>query len=372
MPKKIYYLTFDDIPDAIYKSQVIDVVNLYKKNGVDCTLVTIFSAKGFKKNKAWVKQYVPDAKVYPSVPKLKNWKKNTLYLKMARIKKGSILICRGIMPTNLALMAFDRSQYTIVYDGRGAILAENEEYHVYAGAGIDDQVEEIERKAILETDFRISVTNELIKHWREKYHYQKNDHIVIPCSLNADFEEVQALPEIEGLSKENILIAYAGSLGGWQSLSYLKSFLMSLLNDDRVKIMFLAKENEIVKELQNQYPGRVYRYFVPVNEVSSYLTQADYGLLIREKSVTNKVASPVKFAEYLASGLKVLISPELGDFSGLSVTHDLGIVVSPENKSIKLEKVSSEEKQRLIQFGKEHFLKSSPAIKDSYLKLADL
>ncbi len=372
MPKRIYYLTFDDIPDAIYKSQVIDVVNLFKENDVDCQLVTIFSAKGFKKNKAWVKKYVPDAKVYPSVPKLKNWRKNKLYLKLAKMKPGSIVICRGIMPTNLALMVLDPKKYTIVYDGRGAILAENEEYHVYAGAGIDDQVEEIERRAILETDYRISVSNQLIEHWKDKYGYKSEKHILIPCSLNADFEEGNQTPKIPGLESEDILITYAGSLGGWQSLDYLKSFLEGLLEKPNIKILFLSRENAIVTELQQKYEGRVLRMFVPVNEVSSYLKQADYGLLIREKSTTNKVASPVKFAEYLASGLKVLISPELGDFSDLTVTHDLGILVSPDITDLELKKVEASERERIIQFGKENFLKSSPKIKDAYLSLAEL
>lgn len=372
MPKKIYYLTFDDIPDAIYKSQVIDVVNLYKENGVDCILVTIFSAKGFKKNKAWVKSFVPDAKVYPSIPKLKNWKKNKLYLKLAKMKPDSIVICRGIMPTNLALMALDRNKFKIVYDGRGAILAENEEYQVYAGAGIDDQVEEIERKAILETDHRISVSNKLIAHWKERYQYTSDKHTLIPCSLNSDFENPNVDPEIPGLGKDDILITYAGSLGGWQSLTYLKEFLIGLLKKENVKIMFLSKENKVVSELQDQFPGKVFRFFVPVNEVSAYLKKADYGLLIREKSVTNQVASPVKYAEYLASGLKVLISPDLGDFSNLTVTHNLGHIVSRDTNNLGLKKQSEEERKRLMDFGKANFLKSSSKIKDAYLGLADL
>ena len=74
----------------------------------------------------------------------------------------------------------------------------------------------------------------------------------------------------------------------------------------------------------------------------------DYGLLIREKSVTNKVASPVKYAEYLASGLKVIISDELGDYTQLSREKNWGIIFNEFNDShlkpglLEKQKISTE------------------------------
>ena len=36
---------------------------------------------------------------------------------------------------------------------------------------------------------------------------------------------------------------------------------------------------------------------VSSEDVSSYLAISDYGILLRKKAITNKVASPSKFAE---------------------------------------------------------------------------
>ena len=70
-----------------------------------------------------------------------------------------------------------------------------------------------------------------------------------------------------------------------------------------------------IENLKRQYPGRMIQIWSAEQDVTSYLKLADYGLLIRENTVTNSVASPVKFAEYLNAGLNVIISPVLKDFT---------------------------------------------------------
>lgn len=52
---------------------------------------------------------------------------------------------------------------------------------------------------------------------------------------------------------------------------------------------------------------------VPHEQVGGYLCAADLGLLLRDSSPTNQVASPTKFAEYLACGLPVLRTTGIGD-----------------------------------------------------------
>jgi hypothetical protein len=82
--------------------------------------------------------------------------------------------------------------------------------------------------------------------------------------------------------------------------------------------------------------------------VKDYLSISDYGILIREYSVTNKVASPTKFAEYLNAGLKVIISPEIGDFSAMVDKYNLGYVYHENNDMLDLKKVSNPEKKQNV------------------------
>jgi glycosyltransferase involved in cell wall biosynthesis len=67
---------------------------------------------------------------------------------------------------------------------------------------------------------------------------------------------------------------------------------------------------------------------VPSDQVALYLSAGDLGLLPRRPSLVNQVASPVKFAEYLAAGLPVLTNQGVGDYSELVHREGIGVALS--------------------------------------------
>jgi glycosyltransferase involved in cell wall biosynthesis len=70
--------------------------------------------------------------------------------------------------------------------------------------------------------------------------------------------------------------------------------------------------------------------FRPHESIGNLIHAADVGLLIRRRDLINSVASPVKFPEYLACGLPVIIGTEVGDYSTLVQKKRLGVLVDPE------------------------------------------
>lgn len=127
---------------------------------------------------------------------------------------------------------------------------------------------------------------------------------------------------------------------------------------------------EEIKQLKLKFGEQIFQQHLSPSEVPEYLLAADYGLLIRENSITNYVASPVKFAEYLSCGLKVIISSELGDYSALTMKHNLGYVIDSLSGNSNLGKVEIGEKLRVSQFAKLNFTKR--AFKAEYKKLLEL
>ena len=89
------------------------------------------------------------------------------------------------------------------------------------------------------------------------------------------------------------------------------------------------------------------------------MSVADYGILLREQSVTNLVASPTKFAEYLALGLPVLISENLGDYSEFVQHHNCGSIVKEALQKIQLNKQTPADKQKLVELSRKYFYKNS-------------
>ena len=58
---------------------------------------------------------------------------------------------------------------------------------------------------------------------------------------------------------------------------------------------------------------------------------ADIAFFLRDDRDLNKASSPVKFAEYIASGLAVVGSPSTGDTSNQIKENNLGMLISTDD-----------------------------------------
>ena len=362
----LYYFTFNDSYSGVYHSQVIDVVKLYKKEGYKIKLIAFVSPRNFNKDKNQIKEFIPDAIVLPSIPKLSNWRLNKYLLNFFTSKKATI-ICRGVFSTNIALLMKSKFE-NIIYDGRGAIKAEQEEYGVYNSTGIEHQIEDLEKEAVLKSDLQISVSSKLLEYWEEEYNYKRGNDTVIPCSVGNNhlnnFEKKYSL--LDGFKEGDILLIYSGSLAGWQSLDNLDELLSEILKNEKVKILFLSQAHSTIDKLSDKFKNRIFRKWLSPSDVPKYLALGDYGILLRNDNITNKVASPVKFAEYLSAGLKVLISENIGDFSELVEENDLGFIVKGDI-DFQINSIDKLEKDRIRKFAWDNF--SKDMVSDKYLEL---
>lgn len=361
----IFYLTFNDSPSGIYSSQVIDVVKFlaieFKSN---VRLVAFISIRGFLKNRSKIKQETRTAIVLPMFPGVSRWKYNILALKVLTfIYHPSAIIGRSVLATLLALKV-KKIATKVVYDGRGAITAEWKEYKVVTDKSMVAQISGQEGKAINESDFRIAVSHQLIAHWNDRFGYRSTKHVVIPCTLNKIYENIIISSESIAKSRQNlglneadIVFVYSGSIAGWQSFDLLLDFIKPVLLEAKSnKLVFLSVLDKNIATLINLFPEQVFCKKVSPNEVPDYLLAGDFGLLIREFSTTNQVASPVKFAEYLACGLKPIISENLGDYSSFVTEHSIGSLYK-EFKTA--EKPSLESKIKINELAKRYFSKSN-------------
>lgn len=364
------YLTVNDAPSGIFKSQVIDVIGELNRNRQqDVKLVVLLSFRNFKENKAQILNWYPKAVVKKMIPSLANWKKNSIILRFIRGIKTEKIIARGPLAFELAFTLNQK----VIYDGRGAVKAELTEFpSMIPNKKIVDSIIMAEEKAVLKSDFKISVSRQLVKYWQSEFGYSGKNHMIIPCTLSESMTGISDhnlfLLKKLNWSQEDLLLIYSGSLAGWQSFKKVSELLNQFLKINHHKVLFLSKECEEIADLQERFPKQVARKWLPHKEVQNYLSIGDYGILIRDENVTNKVASPVKFAEYLSAGLQVLISPNLGDFTELVKSNGLGKVIS--NEVPALEKTSYEIKKQIQDFANKNFTKS--AFKNEFKRLNDL
>lgn len=372
----IFYLTYNDGPSGIYSSQVIDVVK-FIRNELDSPirLVSFISFRKFLKNRAKIKIECPEAIVLPMVPGIKRWRWNRCLLKFLKVlHQPEVIIGRSVLATQLAMRSKKTNQ-RVVYDGRGAIAAEWKEYKVVNEPKLLSEIEKLEHSAIHDSDFRIAVSGQLVEYWKMTYGYRGSEHIVIPCTLNAIFEHMEINDQritgqrkAIGLKEEDTVFVYSGSLAGWQSFDLLYGFVSPLLiSNSNFKLLFLSERDLHISKLELEFPAQIVCRKVQPEEVPAYLFCGDYGLLIRDESTTNKVASPVKFAEYLASGLKVVISEQLGDYTDFVKTHKCGYTYT---EAFPLVKLSLQEKMQTRNLALKFFTKN--AYRNTYSALTGL
>ncbi|MBS1637259.1 MAG: hypothetical protein JST26_15170 [Bacteroidetes bacterium] len=366
------YLTYNDQPSGIFTSQVTDVVNYLNAIGSKkVRLVALISVRQFRGNKTKIKSVCPGAIVLPMFPKASSWKLNlyTLYILCLFLKPDRIM-ARGVFATQLALKLRELKRTSkVIFDARGAYAAELNEYNVVSSPKLKQQISSLEKDALLRSDAQLAVSNALVEYWKKEYHFSGQNHVVIPCTLSRYFEfEFPTLEHIAELrtallfDPSDIIYIYSGSSAGWQSFELVDDHLYRLMSSNAsIKLIILAHNFDEKYKIYQHFRERLLVKHVTQQEVKNYLLAADHGILFREQSVTNLVASPVKYAEYLSCGLKVMISDNLGDYSSFSKEHNL--------LSGAVERTTYEEKKRIHELAMRFFLKID--YKQHYLRLLE-
>jgi hypothetical protein len=373
------YITLDDGYSSVYQSQVIDVCNYLSKNfDTRVRLIAFFSPRVYFANRKKIKKAYKHSIILPLLP-LQKWKWNLLPLLLINFfLRNKTAICRNPFATNLGLQLKKYSRLkSVVYDGRGATYAEWNEYDVTPDQALRDAIKPLEKIAVLESDFRIAVSQKLVEYWQAQFGYADKKHVVVPTTLLSNFahsdftdEKIKEVRTEFGFDEKDVIMVYSGSSAGWQSFNLVTDFLATQIQKNpRVKILFLTKEDDFVRSLKARFPSNVYVKWVDHYFINLYLSVGDYGILIREQSLTNSVASPTKFAEYLALGLPVLISEGLGDYTEFVLHHRAGWIVTSADMEMNLKKRPLEEKQRLIDLSKKYFYKDSAQNHLSYTLL---
>jgi hypothetical protein len=350
------YLTFGDKYSGIYQSQVIDVLKFVNDElGVKSKLIACVPYTIFRSERRIINSNYNNAIVLPMIPSRNHWlffhSLIIIALGFVALVKSTQIVCRNTWSARIGLFLKKIGLINwVCYDGRGASYAEWEEY---LGQNVSinlEKIREAERQAVINSDYRIGVSEKLISYWNIYYNYDisNNKHVVIPCAIAKSFEffisdKDRNKKRLElGFKKDEIIIAFSGGVDKWQSPELIAKVMENIIeNNTKVSFLFLTKKETLNHPAIKPFESYITNMWVKPDEVNIILSIADFALLIRESSITNQVAAPTKFAEYLASGLEVIITNEVGDYSNFVEKNNCGIIYNEEK--LILEKRNSRE-----------------------------
>lgn len=125
---------------------------------------------------------------------------------------------------------------------------------------------------------------------------------------------------IEGKSlhkKKNIpsRIIYSGGTQPWQCAELMMQYVHKTINLFQWIILSTDVAYFEAKSRELNVQDKIFIKSVAPDDVALYYEYCDFGIILREDNIVNRVACPTKLIEYLQYGLvPVVLSPHIGDF----------------------------------------------------------
>jgi glycosyltransferase involved in cell wall biosynthesis len=393
--RKYIYISPIDYSGTIYKTQIIDWLESYKRNGLDFDLwqglhfrthLNIFSAaRMIRKIKSNTTLFSGSFYFFPST--FPGFIFNALILLIIFSKylfhyDELLVFSRGLYGRELNFLKKIYPKRIIsVYDARGA-AAEEYIYSTLKSNLLSKKrfstiahLSYLECYTANEADMVFAVSKVLQNYYIRNYHTDPDKFFTYPCLSNSskfyyDKELRDKMRKKLGYEEHVKVLVYAGGFrNSWHLQDDLFYFLDSIAAiSENTRFLVLSKDKISEKELLESYPrlsGQITFTAVENEEIFKYYNAGDIGILIREDTIMNNVAAPTKFSEYVLCGLPVLISKGVGDYSQFVDKHKIGFVINFEQirdmPSGVLNKIFSLDidKAKIAEIGIKHLSKES-------------
>lgn len=252
---------------------------------------------------------------------------------------------RGLWGPMVLKLAFPFATSNYVYDVRGdledefkAVQSKPLKRSIYLG---------LESWGINNAKAVTAVTSVLA----EKVSAKTNKEVsVIPCCVSmksyegSSEEGVRTRKDI-GFNETDVVFIYSGGLSHYQQVPAMLELWELFLKCSNVKFLLLTNEDPhshpVTLNEPAKFGSRLKHFSVGREQIPQMLKLANVGFMLRDTRSLNKAASPVKFPEYLASGLAIAASPGTGDASNIITEHELGVLIDPGNLDAGFEELSN-------------------------------
>lgn len=222
-----------------------------------------------------------------------------------------------------------------VFDVRASLS--NEVRH--KNKGLKGEIAELyilnkERSVFRRADHLLCVSDQM-KKWISRVS-GRDDATVIPCCADHDkfFPDNNMRLKLRaqlGWDKNSLAIVYVGGSSYWQRPYDIVQVLEKIKTKiPQLKVLVLTGAVEFYQNLFLQkkiFSSDVSIFSVKHEDVGGWLNVADAGIILRHNILLNNVASPIKIGEYLATGLPVICTKGIGDYSQKIFSFGAGVVI---------------------------------------------
>ncbi|MFC1621046.1 glycosyltransferase family 4 protein [Candidatus Omnitrophota bacterium] len=189
----------------------------------------------------------------------------------------------------------------------------------------------------------------------EGYFAERSDEVVILTNKAKDFvvnrynmKSITVIPACVDLNRFNLertvndglrsrylldgkfVLMYTGSIGTWYMLSEMVDFYRELANSNLDTAFFILSQTEkrfIERCIPEDLKKKVIIDSTGPTKVVDFLNLSDAGIFFIKPCLSKISSCPTKFAEYLATGLPVVINRGVGDTEAIVRENKVGVVI---------------------------------------------
>jgi glycosyltransferase involved in cell wall biosynthesis len=360
---RIVHVVYDEILHSVVDSQVIEPIAALAERGIPVALIVFVTPRvliSLKLRRAHRERLARLRRRLPGVPirfMVHTPRHRAAFIQTRRLRKmmrasgkepqPTIFHCRGLFAAGVAARVKRKlPRCALIYDQRGHIVAEHELVRRKGkrspkGAPLSRAARKLQRaetRIIAEADRIITVSSALAAHDVES-HAAIHSRIRVQGAYvdTGRFAVVDRIHRDEvrselGLDPGAFVLVYSGSHAPWQLPDEVAALVArGLARDPGTRLLLLTRD--AAPFLASCQRAGIPEEVIVVKEVAHdlvtrYLAAGDAGILLREPSPVNQVASPVKAPEYLACGLPLIVSAGIGDLSQRVEEAEAGAVVN--------------------------------------------
>jgi glycosyltransferase involved in cell wall biosynthesis len=239
-------------------------------------------------------------------------------LRRAARRQGppAIVHVRSDVPALIALSSAKKTEAKLLFDIRGFWADERVEGGIWRLGGVLYRLaKRCELRFYGRADLIVTLTRASLPHIRSWVGERSVPIEVIPTCVDLErFQERPARPD-------GPHVVWSGSVGTWYRFDLAPRIAAAL----SLPLTVLTRQRELAQEMLGGYPATV-RSAAP-EHVSTELFAGDVGLCLIASSFSKIASAPTRFAEYLAAGMPVLVTPGVGDLESLTEEHQVGVVL---------------------------------------------
>lgn len=342
---KVLYISYDGILDPVGESQVIPYMQGLAKKGVEIVLMSFEKIHKMRKTDSYraCESLLFKGDIHwkhffyhknPSFPAtlfdIINGALNGFFL----IKRNSIKImhARGYIAGIIACLLKILVKAKFIFDMRGFWPEEKVDAGSWTKEGFLFHImKHIEKRLILSADEVIVLTEKAQDIVMRSYHVQ--NITVIPCCVDIKtFSKTNTASRNILLPENRPIIIYLGSIGTFYNFKEMAKFFL-VFKETMPEAFFLVLSNGSNEIIFKTFKGlNISKNDFSVShatysQIPFYLHASAFSIIFYRRELSAAGCCPIKFAESLACGVPVFISPGIGDCDHLLQQERVGVVL---------------------------------------------